>query len=151
MLKDKIFDSLEIKEPVEVEAIETTTTKIKKAKSKPKTRLVDLTYLNDFSGGDQHFIRDMLQTYVSDAPTAIENLNIAFAEKNWEQVYKISHRLKPNFSMLGMKEQETTAKSIELMVKEDRLVPKEMKIMIAELTKKAKESFPEAEEELKRL
>lgn len=151
MLKDRIFDCLEIKEPLEPALVETKTKKAKKEKTKPKTRLVDLTYLNDFSGGDQHFIRDMLQTYVSDAPKAIDDLNTAHTEGDWDQVYKIAHRMKPNFSMLGMKEQETTAKSIELMVKEDRLVPKEMKSMILSLTEKARKSFPEVEEELKGL
>ena len=151
MLKDKIFDSLEIKEPLEPALVKSKSKKAKEEKKNPKTRLVDLTYLNDFSGGDQHFIRDMLQTYITDAPLAIENLNNAFAEKNWEQVYKLSHRLKPNFSMLGMKEQEATAKAIETMVKEKRIEKTELERLILELSAKAKASFPEAEEELKKL
>ncbi|MBV6655255.1 MAG: response regulator, partial [Mameliella sp.] len=67
---------------------------------------VDLEYLNEFSGGDQDFIKEILSTFLTDAPVSIDNLAEGLAQENWDTVYRMAHQLKPNFLMLGMPAQQ---------------------------------------------
>ena len=78
---------------------------------------VDLEYLNEFSGGDQDFIKEILSTFLTDAPVSIDNLAEGLAQENWDTVYRMAHQLKPNFLMLGMPAQQELALTVEQMAR----------------------------------
>ena len=86
---------------------------------KPTEIKIDLSYLYDLSNGDPIFIKDMLQTFINEAPGYIEELSTAMEAQNWPIVYKIAHQLKPNFMMLGMVPQQDLAIRLEKIAKHD--------------------------------
>lgn len=73
----------------------------------------DLQFLNEFSGGDQSFINDMIKTFLRELPKLLIGLDKSFKEKDWNRVYSMAHRLKPSYSMLGMEQQREIASQIE--------------------------------------
>ena len=78
---------------------------------------IDLKYLKEFSGGDLYFIRDMLETYITEAPLTMQKIQMAVEKENWEEVYKGIHKMKPSFIMLGMQHQHDLAAEVERMVR----------------------------------
>jgi len=93
---------------------------IKKIIEQPISVSINLNYLSDFSNGDSDFIKDIVESFIRKTPLLFQQLAIAYQETNWEEVYKIAHRLKPNFMMLGMKAQQTQAAQVEqLIIKKD--------------------------------
>ncbi len=81
----------------------------------------DLEYLYNFSNGDEQFVKGMVQTFLQEIPTALELLETAIIEKDWEIVHNTAHRLKPNFMMLGMKTQQLQSATIEKMIKKEHI------------------------------
>ncbi|MEZ4955050.1 MAG: ATP-binding protein [Saprospiraceae bacterium] len=82
----------------------------------PKIK-VDLQYLFDFSSGDRLFVRDMLEAFVAEVPRVKNNLSEAVSNKNWEEIYKIIHKLKSNFMMFGMTAQQENIIEMEELIK----------------------------------
>ncbi|MEZ5041051.1 MAG: response regulator [Saprospiraceae bacterium] len=78
---------------------------------------IDLKYLKEFSGGDLYFIRDMLETYITEAPLTMQKIQVAVEKENWKEVYKGIHKMKPSFIMLGMQHQHDLAAEVERMVR----------------------------------
>ena len=91
-----------------------------KSTTKPLTSSVsiDLSYLYDLSQGDPIFIKDMVQTFIKEAPAYLSNLSKAIKEKDWENIYKVAHQLKPNYMMLGMTAQQDVALQLEKLAKQ---------------------------------
>jgi len=75
-------------------------------------------------------------------------LQIAFTKKDWEGVYKIAHRMKPNFMMLGMKTQQDTAAQIEKMIKRENYSSAIIQNLIQELEEASEQAYPILQEKL---
>jgi len=100
------------------------------------TPTFDLEYLYNFSNGDQKFVGDMVQTFLKEIPVALDLLQTGIIEKDWKIVHNTAHRLKPNFMMLGMKQQQRQSETIEQMIKKDKID----KVKFDLLTKQIKEA-----------
>jgi PAS domain S-box-containing protein len=85
--------------------------------NKPISVKIDLAYLNEFSGGDQAFIKEIIETFLQEAPLNIARLSEGLRREDWGTVHRMAHQLKPNFMMLGMSAQQEAALSIEKMAK----------------------------------
>lgn len=111
---------------------------------------VDLAYLNEFSGGDKDFIREIIQTFLQEAPGNIARLSEGLGEEDWDSVYRAAHQLKPNYMMLGMPAQQEAALSIEKLAKSG---PQKTEIddMITQLVADTHKAFPLLEEKLSEL
>jgi len=109
---------------------------------------IDLKYLFDFSNGDSDFVRDMVATFIKDTPSSFQLLHTAFAEQNWETVSKTAHRLKPNYMMLGMKEQQATAFQIEQETKKDQFGEQEIYQLIIQMEQATECAYPILEQKL---
>ena len=80
-----------------------------------------------------------------------DRLSIAYKAANWEEVYRIAHRLKPNFMMLGMKTQQTKAAQVEqLITKKDYQDPSILQL-INEMEKAVVLAYPILQEQLKKV
>ena len=112
---------------------------------------VDLQYLFEFSNGDRLFVRDMVETFLQEMPGAIEKLFQSLKEEDWDQVYKIVHKLKPNFMMLGMKAQQDKSVEVENMIKKGEINKDHISEIINWLATCAKLAFPVLEEKLEHL
>lgn len=62
---------------------------------------MDLTYLNEISGGDEDFIKDMIETFLDETPKDIEQLQSHLKEENWAELGDTAHKLKSSIKMFG--------------------------------------------------
>ena len=108
---------------------------------------IDLTYLREMSKGDDVFIKDMIEIFLTDIPKAIEQLYAACKAKEWQQVCDIAHRIKSNFMMLGMTTQQDIAFNIEKNIKEKKIEPEQILKMVHQLKNDTKMACPLLEQE----
>jgi PAS domain S-box-containing protein len=77
----------------------------------------DLTYLIDLSNGDYNFINAIIDAFLVESPLALQDLELQLNQQDWEQLYKVIHKVKPNYAMLGMKLLHESALEIESLYK----------------------------------
>ena len=66
-------------------------------------RVYDLIQLEELSGGDQDFINMMVDTFLEHTPGQLEELINAQASNDMVTFGAISHKIKPNIDMFGIK------------------------------------------------
>jgi|GEM_PF-228084 len=62
----------------------------------------DLSSLVDTSRGDEAFVNKMLQIFCGQVPGTIEALRKGLAEKDWETVRRVAHKVKPGLITLNI-------------------------------------------------
>jgi len=62
---------------------------------------IDLTYLNEISGGDKEFIAEMIETFLEETPKDIAELEKLLATENWAGIGLVAHKLKSSIKMFG--------------------------------------------------
>lgn len=62
----------------------------------------NLNYLNEISGGDQEFVLDMIQTFVSGFSDDISTLKELSKNGQWNLVGEHAHRFAPGLQFLGL-------------------------------------------------
>lgn len=77
------------------------------------SKIIKLTYLEDISGGDTSFIKEMLALYISTTATEVSKLNELFEKKDVIAIGQLAHKLKAPIQMLGITELYNTMKGIE--------------------------------------
>ena len=119
--------------------------------SKADVVKVDLTYLREMSKGDDEFIKDMIEIFLNDVPSAIQQMQSALEASNWSKVGDIAHRIKSNYMMLGMKTQQNISLLIEKGIKQNEFEPEEFSKMIYQLKNDTKLAIPLLEYEITEL
>jgi HPt (histidine-containing phosphotransfer) domain-containing protein len=84
------------------------------------TPTYDLTYLIEVSKGNDAFMLEMINIFLSKTPETLQVIEDAINTSNWEQVGFYAHKLKATYAymgMLGLKEEiikiEKSAKNLE--------------------------------------
>ena len=93
----------------------------------------------------------MVATFIRETPINFKEIKNAYHHKNWEDVYKIAHRLKPNFMMLGMKSQQNIAANIEKLIKTENYSSKTIFELIEQLESAAQQAYPILLEKLRQV
>jgi HPt (histidine-containing phosphotransfer) domain-containing protein len=75
--------------------------------------------LKQISGAD--FINELIDAFLEDAPTMLQNMQIALDAKDVESFRRNAHSLKSNAYTFGATELGTLAKELELMAREKNL------------------------------
>ncbi|NRB48151.1 MAG: PAS domain S-box protein [Saprospiraceae bacterium] len=132
ILKEQVLKALGFKRPILPKQSKGSDAKIK----------IDLKYLQEFSGGDVYFIRDMLETFMREAPATFVRVQNAFKEENWEGLYKGIHKIKPSFMMLGLQEQYDKAAKAESDVRGDTFEVKTLKEIVDQLQQDTQHLIP---------
>jgi HPt (histidine-containing phosphotransfer) domain-containing protein len=65
-------------------------------------KLYDLTMVESISGGDQSFIRKMVQLFIDTMPQNVSELQSALQQENWEMVGKQAHKMKSTIDSMGI-------------------------------------------------
>lgn len=112
---------------------------------------VDLKYLNEFSGGDIYFIRDMLETFIREAPITFGRIKTALEEQDQKEVYKGIHKIKPSFMMLGMQNQYKAAAEVENQVRKEEFDMSAVKNAIIQLANDTQLAIPILEDKLQQI
>ena len=87
---------------------------------------IDMHYLLDLSNGDMDFVVEVMDTFLAQTPISLKNLSLSVQQKDWEQVSKIVHKLKPNFAVLGLKDLHKQTLDIESVSKNIPFDPDQM-------------------------
>ena len=74
---------------------------------------IDLTYLNEISGGDKEFIAEMIETFLEETPKDIAELEKLLADENWTAIGLVAHKLKSSIKMFGFEDVKNMAVYIE--------------------------------------
>jgi HPt (histidine-containing phosphotransfer) domain-containing protein len=75
--------------------------------------------LKQMSGED--FIKELLDTFLDDAPKLIEQLKSAVAAKDVDSFRRAAHSLKSNAATFGAQRLSDLAKQLEMLAKENNL------------------------------
>ena len=75
--------------------------------------------LKQMSGGD--FINELIDAFLDDAPTMIQDMQAALETKDVESFRRNAHSLKSNANTFGATELGVLAKELEFMAKEKNL------------------------------
>ncbi|MEM6687318.1 MAG: Hpt domain-containing protein [Bacteroidota bacterium] len=67
----------------------------------------NLEKINAISDGDQDFIVDVVTAFLEEVPGDLVTFQHQVASGNYEGIYQISHKIKPNLDLLGMQESYT--------------------------------------------
>jgi HPt (histidine-containing phosphotransfer) domain-containing protein len=100
---------------------------------------IDLTYLSEISGGDIAFIREMLDLFLNTTALEINDFDKLLAEKNYEGIGMLAHKMKAPIQMLGASALFEKVRSLENEGKSKLnidVIPNlinEIKIMLADL------------------
>ena len=107
--------------------------------------IYNLDKLNEMADGDQDFINSVISVFLEEVPQDLESLEAAIANMDYENVYKLAHKIKPNVDLLGMEQSRATALEIETLGKSSEnsaeierkfpLLKKDIQQVISELKK----------------
>lgn len=126
VLVDKILKQLKIKDvfaQAEIEQKNKLQNSVINTEEIPDFKIIkdenvcDLTYLNQFSQGDSERISKYINIYLKTAPTELLNMKNGMEGKQYEDIYRAAHSLKPQMTYMGIKSMEKLIRDIELNAK----------------------------------
>lgn len=82
------------------------------------SKIIDLTYLNEISGGDSSFIKEMLELYVNTTATEGALFDGLVQNNDLDGINHLAHKMKAPIQMLGASDLFNTIKMLELYGKE---------------------------------
>lgn len=110
---------------------------------KPKQPIIELSFLRSISENNDQFFREFIQMFLTNTPKSLEEIAQAIQDNDWEKIRMASHKIKPSFNYVGLKEQNIQAAKIEELSKKRENMP-----AITELFAKIKEACTTAFSEL---
>ncbi|TAI46628.1 Hpt domain-containing protein [Flagellimonas allohymeniacidonis] len=79
--------------------------------------IYSLDKINEMADGDNDFVISVISVFLDEVPTDLEGLESAVNNNDYESIYKLAHKIKPNVDLLGMEQTRATALEIETMGK----------------------------------
>jgi CheY-like chemotaxis protein len=72
------------------------------AEKKPCERLYDLSMVSSIAGGDQGFIKKMVQIFLDTMPPSVDQLQNELQQQNWDALSKLAHKMKSTIDSMGI-------------------------------------------------
>lgn len=79
--------------------------------------IYNLDKINEMAEGDEDFIASVISVFLEEVPEDLESLEKAIDSKDYENIYKLAHKIKPNVDILGMEQAREKALEIETLGK----------------------------------
>ena len=79
--------------------------------------IYNLDKINEMADGDEDFITSVISVFLEEVPQDLEGLEAALEKEDYEQVYQLAHKIKPNVDLLGMEQTRAIALEIETLGK----------------------------------
>ena len=79
--------------------------------------IYSLDKINEMAEGDEDFIISVVSVFLEEVPEDLESLEKAIDRKDYENIYKLAHKIKPNVDILGMEQSRAKALEIETLGK----------------------------------
>ncbi|MEO1053238.1 MAG: ATP-binding protein [Bacteroidota bacterium] len=135
------FKNLEDEKPKQV------ATKVKTATKSAKHQVIDLTYLKNISNNDDTFMVEMIETFIKNTGSAIEEIKVKLEEEDWNEVGNIAHRIKPSITFMGIESMKPVIKNIEDYSKNEKHL-EEVPQLFESFTAAIEVAFKELKEEI---
>ena len=81
--------------------------------------IYSLDKINEMAEGDQDFISSVISVFLEEVHEDLMGLEAALEEANYQQVYQLAHKIKPNVDLLGMEQSPAIALEIETLGKSE--------------------------------
>ncbi len=78
-----------------------------------------LDKLAQYVGNDESQVKEMINLFLTTIPPDIDQLKKFSEKKEWFEVYKLAHKIKPSFEVFAMDDILEDIKKIEHLAKED--------------------------------
>lgn len=75
--------------------------------------VIDLSYLEDMTGGDNEVMIEMINLLIEETPKHLDNIKKAQDSENWTQLRSEAHKVKPMFLYVGLTELNEICKELE--------------------------------------
>ncbi|PRX43121.1 Hpt domain-containing protein [Salegentibacter salegens] len=62
----------------------------------------DLSEVKEMAGGDEDFMKIVVQTFLEEIPPDVEAMNEAITNDNPDLAYQFAHKMKPNLQLFGL-------------------------------------------------
>ena len=95
-------------------------------------KLYDLTMVESISGGDQAFIKKMVELFIHTVPQNVQELNNGLQTQNWDQVAKMAHKLKSTIDSMGITTIREDIRAVEANAKQKKHLH-EMAVLIQKI------------------
>ena len=66
------------------------------------SKYYDLTDVNEMAGGDQDFLKVIVQTFLEEIPPDVRSMIEAIENSNPSLAYQYAHKMKPNLQLFGL-------------------------------------------------
>lgn len=66
------------------------------------SKFYNLEKVRAIAGGDQDFIKVIVETFLQEIPPDVQAMKIAIANDNQKMAYQFAHKMKPNLDMFGI-------------------------------------------------
>lgn len=83
--------------------------------------LYSLEKLSQYVGNDQEQIKEMIQLFLETVPPDIDKIVVFSQQREWAEVSKVTHRIKPSFDVFEMTEILDDIKKIHQIAKENNV------------------------------
>jgi len=107
--------------------------------------LYDLSMVRSVSGGDETFIKKMVQIFIETVPQGVRDLQEAFEKQEWQRLGKVAHKLKSTVDSMGI-----TALKDDIRVIENNSKHETETASLGPFVKKVTDIINECIEQLKR-
>ncbi len=84
---------------------------------------IDLSYLEDITGGDKEMIIEMLDLFIEDIPKQVTLVKELAEKQDLEMLARETHKLKPTLQYVGLFEIYEVIKELELLSKSGEFSP----------------------------
>ena len=81
-----------------------------------------LDKIQELGEGDEDFVLSVISVFLEEVPIDLDALEEVLAHCNIEQIYKLAHKLKPNFVLMGMEPARALALEFKTMGKNNKAV-----------------------------
>lgn len=81
--------------------------------------IYSLDKVKEMAEGDEEFITSVISVFLEEVPQDLESLEKALDIEDYEQVYQLAHKIKPNVDLLGMEQTRAAALEIETLGKSE--------------------------------
>ena len=105
-------------------------------------RVTDLTFLREFTEGDDAQMRKYIRMYLESAPKTLEVINDALARNDYATIKRTVHQLKPHLRFMGMAAAGALAEKIEQLTASGN-VPPDFPALLQQLDAACRTSFSE--------
>jgi CheY-like chemotaxis protein len=76
-------------------------------------KLYDLSMIETISGGDEGFLKKMMQIFIDTMPQSMQEIQKELQQQEWEKVGKVAHKMKSTIDSMGIEQLKQDIRTIE--------------------------------------